>query len=213
MCNYAYFANVRSSSICLSPSPLVIPFVERTNAGQDQSKAKQSSVDRTFEPSLLLPLRLSQATSSISSATGGPVRWSVQSAMESATTTIRQAASGPRNPAKQSGLPTPSAEPGGGRRLPERRDAIAESKKASAGPRAHFSPLVLLLLVSLRTRGDARIARPAPARDGTPPSTVPEPRNRSPDSNTIPSFRLVNVWYLDRTAPRGGQRALHHGFL
>jgi hypothetical protein len=80
--------------------------------------------------------------------------------MESATATIRQAARGPRNPAKQSSVPTPSAEPGpgGGRRLPECRDAIAESKKASAGPRAHFSPLVLLL-VSLRTRGDAPIAR------------------------------------------------------
>jgi hypothetical protein len=50
--------------------------------------------------------------------------------------------------------------------------------------------------------------RQSPARDGTPPSTVPEPRNRSPDSNTIPSFRLVNVWYVDRTG-----HSLHHAFL
>lgn len=153
----------RQCAVQFNP-PLAIVFnyslVERTNGGSSRPKQIKEAWNRLFSS----PSHKPQARS-ISSATGqrqaaGEVRWSLQSAMESSAT-IR----GPRNPAKQSSLPTPTAVPG---RLP----AMPLTNPKKPRPQPHIPPLELSfhsiafstravgVLVSLRTRGDARIVRP-----------------------------------------------------
>lgn len=178
-------ANVRSSSICLSPSPLVIPLLnEQTRV---KTKAKQLA---SIEPSNPLFFSLSQATSHKPQALSAPQRevryggrssrpWNRRrrpSAKQRADHGIQQSKAAylprARSRARGAAAVSPSAE----MPLPNRKKPRLGRGRTFLHSCCCWCPCVLAG------------TRQSPARDGTPPSTVPEPRNRSPDSHSVLSI-------------------------